>query len=100
MDELWIHSWETPDIKQQVLTLWHKIRPFYEKIHAYVRMKLEDQYPNQLPADGTIPAHLLGNMWAQNWANTMNTTRGVDPFPQLPPLDVTETLVNQVCFKI
>ena len=42
--------------------------------------------------DGPIPAHLLGNMWAQSWNNiaTMLT-----PYPDKPTLDVTEAMVKQ-----
>ena len=95
LDDLWLFSWETPDIKDQAAKLWQQLKPFYQKIHAYVRMKLNVQYPGKLPKDGTIPAHLLGNMWAQQWGNLMNTTTGVDPNPELEPIDVTNALVEQ-----
>ncbi len=39
-------------------------------LHAYVRWKLREKYgADAVPADGPIPAHLLGNMWAQDWGN-------------------------------
>ena len=96
INDISLLSWETPDFKEQTEKLWTKLKPFYQKVHAYVRMKLKQQYPSQMPEDGTIPAHLLGNMWAQNWDNIMNTTKGVDPYPDLSPIDVTNTLVEQV----
>ncbi len=95
-DELWLHSWETPDIKEQTEKLWEQIRPFYEKLHAYVRMKLKAVYPRKMPKDNTIPAHILGNMWAQEWTSTMSTIPGVDPFPDISPIDVTNELKKQV----
>jgi peptidyl-dipeptidase A len=50
--------------------LWEQVRPLYVSLHAYVRTQLLKKYgPNVIPADGEIPAHLLGNMWAQDWAN-------------------------------
>lgn len=58
-------------------------------------MKLKEQYPGEMPTDGTIPAHLLGNMWAQQWGNIMNKTPGVDPYPELEPIDVTNALAEQ-----
>ena len=50
--------------------LWEQVRPLYVSLHAYVRTQLLKKYgPGVIPADGEIPAHLLGNMWAQDWAN-------------------------------
>ena len=49
--------------------LWEQVRPLYLKLHAYVRMKLREKYGNIVPANGPIPAHLLGNIWAQEWEN-------------------------------
>ncbi len=49
--------------------LWEQVKPFYLSLHAYVRMKLHDKYGDIVPANGPIPAHLLGNIWAQQWGN-------------------------------
>jgi peptidyl-dipeptidase A len=50
--------------------LWMQVRPLYVSLHAYVRNQLLKKYgPGVIPPDGEIPAHLLGNMWAQDWAN-------------------------------
>lgn len=95
MDDLWLFPWETPDIKTQTADLWLQLKPFYEKLHAYVRMKLNAKYPGKLPKDGTIPAHLLGNMWAQQWSNIMANT-GLDPYPDVAPIDVSAALQSQV----
>ena len=50
--------------------LWDQVRPFYEDLHCHVRAKLAERYGDDVvdPA-GPIPAHLLGNMWAQSWSN-------------------------------
>ncbi len=50
--------------------LWQQVRPLYLSLHAYVRAQLSKKYgPNVVPPDGMIPAHLLGNMWGQEWGN-------------------------------
>jgi len=50
--------------------LWQQVRPLYLSLHAYVRSKLAKKYgPQLVPTDGPIPAHLLGNPWAQEWEN-------------------------------
>jgi peptidyl-dipeptidase A len=46
------------------------VRPLYLSLHAYVRGRLVETYGKDLvPPEGPIPAHLLGNMWAQQWGN-------------------------------
>jgi peptidyl-dipeptidase A len=46
------------------------VKPLYESLHAYVRRRLRETYgADVVPANGPIPAHLLGNMWAQEWGN-------------------------------
>jgi peptidyl-dipeptidase A len=48
--------------------LWTQVRPLYLSLHTYVRSRLARRYgAGALPANGMIPAHLLGNMWAQQW---------------------------------
>ena len=32
-------------------------------------LKLREKYGDVVPANGPIPAHLLGNIWAQDWSN-------------------------------
>jgi peptidyl-dipeptidase A len=54
---------------KEVDRLWEQVKPLYVSLHAYVRSKLREEYGNIVPASGPIPAHLLGNMWAQEWQN-------------------------------
>ena len=50
--------------------LWNQVRPLYISLHTFVRWKLAEKYgPNAVPPGGPIPAHLLGNPWAQEWGN-------------------------------
>jgi peptidyl-dipeptidase A len=49
--------------------LWDQVRPLYVSLHAYVRMKLHERYGAAVPETGPLPAHLLGNIWAQDWSN-------------------------------
>src|SRR5262245_55793341 len=57
------------DFTKEVDRLWGQVRPLYLKLHAYVRMKLREKYGDVVPANGPLPAHLLGNIWAQDWSN-------------------------------
>jgi len=54
---------------QELDRLWEQVRPLYLALHAYVRTRLREKYGDIVPASGPIPAHLLGNMWAQDWDN-------------------------------
>ena len=61
------------DFTKEVDRLWEQVRPLYVSLHAYVRMKLREKYGDVVPANGPIPAHLLGNIWAQDWTNVYPT---------------------------
>jgi peptidyl-dipeptidase A len=54
----------------EVERLWRQVEPFYISLHTYVRKQLIKKYGKVAERpDGMIPAHLLGNMWAQEWGN-------------------------------
>jgi peptidyl-dipeptidase A len=54
----------------EVERLWRQVEPFYISLHTYVRKQLIKKYGKAAERpDGLIPAHLLGNMWAQEWGN-------------------------------
>jgi len=70
--------------------LWNQVKPLYDSLYTYTRRKLSEKYgPSIVPLDKPIPAHLLGNMWAQQWGNI---------YPLLAPpvgdrgFDLTQTL--------
>ena len=62
--------------------LWQQLKPLYDALHAHVRASLARHYGKEVvPEEGFIPAHLLGNMWAQSWANIypLVAPKGGDP---------------------
>ncbi|RDX35572.1 peptidase M2 family protein [Kangiella sp. HD9-110m-PIT-SAG07] len=70
--------------------LWGQVQPLYKALHCHVRAELNDQYGDDVVAmDKPIPAHLLGNMWAQQWGNIYdvagpkNAGKGIDIDPIL-----------------
>ncbi|XP_031558944.1 angiotensin-converting enzyme-like [Actinia tenebrosa] len=71
--------------------LWTAVKPLYQELHAYVRYQLKKHYKKMSP-DGPIGAHLLGNMWAQDWSAIYDL---VQPFPDVAPLHVTPNLIKQ-----
>jgi peptidyl-dipeptidase A len=69
---LWRSNYDMPPdaFSAEVERLWQQVRPFYVSLHAYVRRRLTERYGAAVvPPNGPIPAHLLGNPWAQEWGN-------------------------------
>ncbi|OTF74304.1 hypothetical protein BLA29_010029, partial [Euroglyphus maynei] len=87
IDDVWMFDWENDYIKQEVERLLNDLMGLYEKIHAYVRFHLYQHYNETMPNDGTIPAHLLGNMWGQTWSNLLSMIPSIQLKPDIPPLD-------------
>jgi peptidyl-dipeptidase A len=80
---MWRLKYDMPadDFMKEVDRLWEQVRPLYTSLHAYVRMKLRAKYGDLVPEQGPIPAHLLGNIWAQDWSNVFDLVAagGADP---------------------
>jgi peptidyl-dipeptidase A len=72
--------------------LWAQVKPLYDDLHCYVRARLQEKYGKELlPDDAPIPAHLLGNMWAQEWTKIYPL---VEPYPDAAQLDVTSSMAQ------
>ncbi|HEU4935662.1 MAG TPA: M2 family metallopeptidase [Vicinamibacterales bacterium] len=69
--------------------LWEQLRPLYLSLHTYVRARLHDKYGAVVPQRGPIPAHLLGNLWQQDWSNIYDL---VAPPGDKPVYSLTENL--------
>jgi peptidyl-dipeptidase A len=62
--------------------LWAQVRPLYDALHCHVRARLGEVYGSDVvPLDGPIPAHLLGNMWAQSWEGIYDLVAPPDTGP-------------------
>jgi peptidyl-dipeptidase A len=68
--ELWQSGYDMPAdaFVADTERLWQQVKPLYASLHCYARRKLAAMYGDKVvPKAGLIPAHLLGNMWAQSW---------------------------------
>jgi peptidyl-dipeptidase A len=75
MGAMWRSNYDmTPEqFSTEVERLWTQVQPLYESLHAYVRSRMAKQYGDQaVTKDGLIRADLLGNPWAQEWANVFS----------------------------
>lgn len=69
---LWRAGYDMPPdaFSADIERLWKQVEPLYLELHTYVRHRLIQKYGAAAERpDGMIPAHLLGNMWAQEWGN-------------------------------
>jgi peptidyl-dipeptidase A len=64
------YDMEPDAFAQEMERLWQQVKPLYDSLYTYTRKKLIAKYGTQVvPTEGPIPAHLFGNMWAQQWNN-------------------------------
>lgn len=85
-------AYEDPDFFFTVQDLWTSVVPLYKQLFTFVRAGLMRKYGIEvIRPDGPIPAHLLGNMWGQNWRPILDVvTTGSIETP-----DVTGEMVRQ-----
>ncbi len=92
MGQMWCSGYdmEPAAFAAELDRLWEQVKPLYLSLHAYVRKCLREKYGEALvPRHGPIPAHLLGNMWAQQWGNIYPL---VAPKDADPGYDLTKIL--------
>ncbi len=66
------YDMEPDALAREAERLWEAVRPLYESLHRFVASRLRAHYgPSVVPPGRTIPAHLLGNMWAQSWEGVL-----------------------------
>lgn len=91
--EMWRAGYDMPpaEIATETDRLWGQVKPLYEQLHCYTRTRLEARYPGKGSVNGLLPAHLLGNMWQQDWGNLWDI---LAPYPesQAGSLDITGAL--------
>lgn len=91
---MWRSNYDMPadDFANELDRLWGQVKPLYDDLHCYVRTELGKKYgEDKVPQDKPIPAHLLGNMWAQSWGNIYDV---VAPENADPGYDVTKQLAK------
>ncbi len=91
---MWRAKYDMPPdaFAKELDRVWEQVKPLYVSLHAYVRWKLREKYGDVVPANGPIPAHLTGNMWAQQWNNIYDI---VAPKTGDTGYDLTKILVDR-----
>lgn len=91
--EMWRAGYDMSpaDFEKETDRLWDQVKPLYDELHCYVHNEMAERYGDKMPADGTIPAHVTGNMWAQDWVALYPD---LEPYPGVSNLDVDGALVK------
>ncbi|MGH8249430.1 MAG: M2 family metallopeptidase [Steroidobacteraceae bacterium] len=95
LGELWRSGYDMSPVEFEAETerLWKQVKPLYDGMHCYARAQLQEKYGKELVPDGKpVPAHLFGNMWAQQWNNIYDL---LEPYPGVSNLNVTSALKKQ-----
>lgn len=89
--QMWRAGYDMDPAQFEIETdrLWDQVKPLYDALHCHVRHTLGERYGDRMPADGTIPAHVTGNMWAQDWSALYPL---LEPYPGVSSLDVDGAL--------
>jgi peptidyl-dipeptidase A len=93
--EMWRSGYDmTPaEIAAETDRLWGQVKPLYEQLHCYTRTKLQATYGVEKgQVNGLLPAHLMGNMWQQDWGNLWDV---LEPYKNAGSLDITGALEKQ-----
>ena len=92
---MWRSGYDMPadDFAKEAERLWGQVQPLYRELQCYARVRLAKKYgEDRVPPGKPIPAHLLGNMWAQQWDGAYDL---LEPYPGVSNLDVDSALVKQ-----
>jgi peptidyl-dipeptidase A len=94
--EVWRAGYDMPpaQIAAETDRLWSQVKPLYEQLHCYARTRLDATYGKDRGevAGGLLPAHLMGNMWQQDWSNLWDL---LQPYKDAGSLDISGALQAQ-----
>ncbi|MCX4029340.1 M2 family metallopeptidase [Spartinivicinus marinus] len=82
LSQMWRSKYDMPaeDFPKELDRLWGQVKPLYDSLQCHVKAKLGEHYGEKVvPQDKPIPAHLLGNMWAQTWGNIYDLVKPEGP---------------------
>ena len=91
--EMWRSGYDMSPVELAAETdrLWNQVKPLYEQLHCYARGRLDTTYGKQRGevAGGMLPAHLMGNLWQQDWGNLWDI---LQPYKGVGELDINSSL--------
>ncbi|MFL2725750.1 MAG: M2 family metallopeptidase [Gammaproteobacteria bacterium] len=101
LTDLWFSKYDMPaeDFLADTDRVWEEVKPLYDALQCHVRAELNEEYgDNVVPAEGMLPAHILGNMWGQSWANIYDIVFEEDPNTE--SIDLTSIILDKELTEI
>lgn len=94
--EMWRSGYDMApaEIAAETDRLWGQVKPLYEQLHCYTGTRLDAKYGADKGhvTGGLLPAHLMGNMWQQDWGNLWDV---LAPYQNAGSLDINGALTAQ-----
>ena len=95
LTDLWFSQYDMPaeEFLAETDRVWDELKPLYDALHCHVRSELSEHYGEEVvPKEGVLPAHVLGNMWGQSWANVYDLVYTPDNPNASSAIDLTKIL--------
>jgi peptidyl-dipeptidase A len=95
LTDLWFSQYDMPadDFLAETDRVWDELKPLYDALHCHVRNELSEHYGEAVVSKaGSMPAHVLGNMWGQSWANIYDLVYTPDNPSADTNIDLTKIL--------
>ena len=95
LTDLWFSQYDMPadDFLAETDRVWDELKPLYDALHCHVRNELSEHYGEAVVSkEGSMPAHVLGNMWGQSWANIYDLVYTPDNPKADTNIDLTKIL--------
>ena len=95
LTDLWFSQYDMPaeEFLAETDRVWDELKPLYDALHCHVRSELSEHYGEEVVSkEGVLPAHVLGNMWGQSWANVYDLVYTPDSPNASSGIDLTNIL--------
>ncbi|MDB9934608.1 M2 family metallopeptidase [Gammaproteobacteria bacterium] len=95
LTDLWFSQYDMPaeEFLAETDRVWEELKPLYDALHCHVRSELSEHYGEEVVSkEGVLPAHVLGNMWGQSWANVYDLVYTPDNPNASSGIDLTKIL--------
>ena len=95
LTDLWFSQYDMPaeEFLAETDRVWDELKPLYVALHCHVRSELSEHYGEEVVSkEGVLPAHVLGNMWGQSWANVYDLVYTPDNPNASSGIDLTKIL--------
>jgi len=95
LTDLWFSQYDMPadEFLAETDRVWDELKPLYNALHCHVRNELSEHYGEGVVSkEGSLPAHVLGNMWGQSWSNVYDLVYTPDNPNKSSSIDLTKIL--------